>query len=135
MLQQRSHSSSQVHKIIFFWYYNKSINGGDTRHFIANVKIFFVYWNKFLDTIQITFKNLGSFQGECLWRSSVLVKPLSLPLLMILILMVLRNFMKILWTLTIFFCFIVTIFSLNLLCYIKTDFSSSNISNILILFL
>ena len=50
--------------------------------------------------MRITFKNLRSFQGKCLWRSSVLVIPLSLRftviLLMILRLMVLRNFTMIL---------------------------------------
>ena len=50
--------------------------------------------------MRITFKNLRSFQGKYLWRSSVLVIPLSLRftviLLMILRLMVLRNFTMIL---------------------------------------
>ena len=47
----------------------------------------------------ITF-NLGSFQGKYIWRSSVLVKPLSLRftviLIMILKFMLLRNFIMIL---------------------------------------
>ena len=51
-----------------------------------------------------TFKNLRSFRGKYLWRSSILVTSLSLRvtvfLIMILKFMVLRNFIKILSILT-----------------------------------
>ena len=54
--------------------------------------------------LKITVKNLRSFQGTYLWRSSILVKALSLRFtvifLMILKLMVLRNFIIILSALT-----------------------------------
>ena len=54
--------------------------------------------------LKITAKNLRSFQGTYLWRSSILVKALSLRFtvifLMILKLMVLRNFIIILSALT-----------------------------------
>ena len=87
IFHQRSHSSSQVEK--YLWYYNKSINWGDTNDFIANVENFFVCYDKLLeDTIQNNFQKLWKFsrqKGKYLWWSSLPAKSLSLrftPLLL-----------------------------------------------------
>ena len=76
--------------------------------------------------LRITFKNLRSFQGKYLWRSSILVKASSLRftviLLMILKLMVLRNYynsISLNWKLF-FFDYILTDFPFNLLYWIIT---------------
>ena len=77
--------------------------------------------------LKITVKNLRSFQGTYLWRSSILVKALSLRFtvisLMILKLMVLRNFTIILSALTrnIFSCdYVLVNFSFHLLYWVIT---------------
>ena len=68
------------------------------------------FWNT---PLRISLKN-PSFQDKYLWRSSILVKALCLRftviLLMILKLMVLRDFVIILSALTVFLFFLVTIF-------------------------
>ena len=61
---------------------------------LLTLKFFLSVEMNFWIPSKITFKNLGSFQGECLWRSSVLVKPLSLSLLMILILWFYETLLK-----------------------------------------
>ena len=83
--------------------------------FIANIKNLFICWHKFLeDTTENNFEKSQKFLGKYLWRSSILVKALSLRftviLLMILKLKVLRNFIIILSALTGNFLFLVTIF-------------------------
>ena len=100
----------------------------DTSDFIANIKICLSveidFWNA---PLRITYKNIRSvFKAKYSWRVSILVKVLSFRLtvilLMILKLMVLRNFIVILSALTGNFFFLVTLFlltfSFNLLYWI-----------------
>ena len=61
------------------WYYNKTINWGDTSDFVANIEFFFSAVINFWKTIyRITFKPLRSFQDKYLWWSSFLVKSLCI---------------------------------------------------------
>ena len=77
-------------------------------------------------SLRITFKNLRSFQGKYLWRSSILIKALSLRFtvifLMVLKFMVLRNFIIILFYNTFFFScgYILINFSFDLVYLIIT---------------
>ena len=91
---------------------------GDTisSDFIANIKNLFICWHKFLeDTTENNFEKSQKFLGKYLWRSSILVKALSLrfTVILLMILMVLRNFIIILSALTGNFLFLVTIFLLT----------------------
>ena len=104
IFKQRSHSSSQMHKISPYIIIKASIKPIPVTlllvlKFCLPVEIKF--WKAPLRT---TFKNLWSFQGKYLGWRSVLVKLLSLRftviLLMILKLMVLQNHIMILWTLS-----------------------------------
>ena len=89
--------SRQVHENMS-WYYNKSINWGDTSDFIANFEDIFVCWNKILkDTIQNNFSKSRRFSRQIFvtefrpsWKALSL--RLTVILLMILKLMILQNF-------------------------------------------
>ena len=75
----------------------------------------FVDINFLEDTTENNFKKCQKFSGKYLWRSSILVKALSLrfTVILLMILMVLRNFIIILSALTGNFLFLVTIFLLT----------------------
>ena len=79
--------------------------------------------------LKITVKNLRSFQGTYLWRSSILVKALSLRFtvifLMILKLMVLRNFIIILSALTGNFFFLCLCFCWLFIPFTVLDYNYS----------
>ena len=84
--------------------------------FIANINNLFIYWHKFLeDTTENNFWKCQTFSSKYLRQSSILVEALSLrfTVILLMILMVLRNFIIILSALTGNFLFLVTIFLLT----------------------